>query len=100
MAAYFVLMQQVDDIERYRSEYVPGVVPLLAKHGGELVVGGFDAEAVEGEPPNSTIVIRFPDEDAARAFLDDPEYRPARELRFALTSQRQGVIAPGFQARS
>ena len=34
MAAYFVLMQQVDDIDRYRTEYLPGVGPLLEKHGG------------------------------------------------------------------
>ncbi len=93
MAAYFVLMQQVDDIERYRSEYVPGVIPLIARHGGRVLVGGFDAEAAEGEPPNSTVVIRFPDADAARAFLDDPEYRPIKGLRHSLTSRGQAVIA-------
>ena len=25
MAAYFVLMQQVQDIDRYRAEYLPGL---------------------------------------------------------------------------
>jgi uncharacterized protein (DUF1330 family) len=48
MAGYLVLMQQVDDIDRYRSEYLPGVRPLLRKHGGEVVVAGFDAEPAEG----------------------------------------------------
>ena len=94
MAAYLVLMQHVDDTDRYRAEYVPGVVPFLAKHGGEVLVGGFEAEAAEGEPPNSTVVIRFPDAAAAWGFLDDPDYQPVRELRFGITSRGQAVVAP------
>jgi uncharacterized protein (DUF1330 family) len=52
-------MQEIDDVNRYRNEYVPGVRPFLQKHGAELLVGSFDAEPAEGEPPNSTVVIRF-----------------------------------------
>jgi len=37
MSAYLVLMQQVDDVDRYRNEYVPGVRPFLQKYGGELL---------------------------------------------------------------
>ena len=47
MAAYVVLMQQVEDVERYREEYVPGVMSVLAKDGAEVLVAGFDAELVE-----------------------------------------------------
>jgi len=96
MAAYFVLMQQVDEIGRYREEYLRDVRPLLRKHGAEVLVTGFTAVAVEGEPPNSTVVIRFADVEAARAFLDDPEYKPAKELRYSITSRGQAVIAPEF----
>jgi hypothetical protein len=28
--------------------------------------------------------------------LDDPEYRPVKEIRFSLTSEGQAVVAPGF----
>lgn len=94
MAAYLVLMQQVDDTDRYRSEYVPRVLPFLEKHGGEVLVGGFEAEAAEGEPPNSTVVIRFPDAAAAWGFLEDPDYQPVRELRFGITSRGQMVVVP------
>jgi hypothetical protein len=31
MAAYLVLMQQVDDIDRYRNEYLPGLRRFLRK---------------------------------------------------------------------
>ncbi len=96
MPAYIVLMQEVDDVDRYRGEYVPGVVPLLQKHGAELVVAGSDAEPAEGEPPNSTVVIRFADADAAWGFLNDPDYQPVKEIRLSTTSRGQMVVAPEF----
>jgi uncharacterized protein (DUF1330 family) len=97
MAAYFVLMQQVDDIDRYRDEYIPQVRPLLKKHGAEVLVTGFEAEAAEGDPPNSTVVIRFPDAETAREFLDDPGYQPVKDIRYGITSRGQAVIAPEFR---
>jgi uncharacterized protein (DUF1330 family) len=96
MAAYLVLMQQVDDVDRYRNEYLPGLRPFLAKYGGEVLVAGFDAEPAEGEPPNSTVVIRFADAAAAWGLLGDPDYRPVKELRFSITSRGQMVVAPEF----
>jgi uncharacterized protein (DUF1330 family) len=96
MAAYVVLMQQVEDVDRYRQEYVPGVMSFLAKHGAEVLVAGFDAEAAEGQPPNSTVVLRFPDAAAAWGFLDDPDYQPLRELRHSITTRGQAVVVPGF----
>jgi uncharacterized protein (DUF1330 family) len=96
MAAYLVLMQEVDDVDRYRSEYLPGVVPLLQKHGAEVLVAGFDAEAAQGEPPNSTVVIRFADAEAVWRFLNDPDYQPVKEIRLSTTSRGQMVVAPEF----
>jgi uncharacterized protein (DUF1330 family) len=87
-------MQQVDDIDRYRNEYLPGVGPLLTKHGAEVLVRGFEAESAEGQPPNSTVVIRFPDAEAAWSFLNDPEYVSLKELRYSITSRGQGVVVP------
>ncbi len=48
MAAYLVLMQEVRDVDRYRNEYVPRVLPLLQKYGAETLVTGFDTEPAEG----------------------------------------------------
>ncbi|HEY4896342.1 MAG TPA: DUF1330 domain-containing protein [Solirubrobacteraceae bacterium] len=96
MAAYLVLMQEVDDVDRYRNEYLPGVRPFLQKYDAELVVGGFDAEPAEGEPPNSTVVIRFADSEAAWGFLNDPDYQPVKEIRFSTTSRGQMVVVPEF----
>jgi len=96
VAAYVVLMQQVHDLERYLDEYAPAATPFVMKHGGELLAASFDPETAEGEPPNSTVVMRFPDTAAAWGFLNDPDYRPVRELRHSLTSRGQMVVVPEF----
>jgi uncharacterized protein (DUF1330 family) len=96
MAAYLVLMEEIDDVDRYRNEYVPQVLPLLKKHGAQTLVAGLGAEPAEGEPPNSTVVIRFADADAAWGFLNDPDYQPVKEIRFSVTSRGQMVVAPEF----
>lgn len=96
MAAYLVLMQQVHDIDRYRAEYLPGLRPFLEKYGAEVLVAGFDAEPAEGAPPNSTVVLRFVDAAAAWSLLNDPEYRPVKDIRFSITSEGQAVVAPEF----
>jgi uncharacterized protein (DUF1330 family) len=96
MAAYLVLMQQVHDVDRYRAEYLPRLRPFLEKYGAEVLVAGFDAEPAEGSPPNSTVVLRFADAESAWGLLDDPEYRPVKDIRFSITSEGQAVVAPGF----
>jgi uncharacterized protein (DUF1330 family) len=96
MAAYLVLMQEVHDVDRYRDEYLTGLRPLLKKHGAEVLVAGFDAQPAEGDPPNSTVVLRFADAAAAWGLLNDPDYQPVREVRFSVTSRGQAVIAPEF----
>ena len=73
------------------------MVPLLQKHGAKVLVTGFDAEAAEGEPPNSTVVIRFADVEAVWAFLNDPDYQPVKEIRLSTTSRGQMVVAPEFR---
>ena len=96
MAAYLVLMQEVHDVDRFRNEYLPGLRPFLKRHGAEVLVAGFDAEPAEGEPPNSTVVLRFADAAAAWGLLNDPDYRSVKEIRFSITSRGQAVVAPGF----
>jgi uncharacterized protein (DUF1330 family) len=58
----------------------------------------FDAERAEGEPPNSTVVIRFADAAAAWRFLNDPDYQPVKEIRLSVTSRGQMVVAPEFMS--
>ena len=97
MTAYFILTQTITDLERYRSEYIPLVLPFIAKYDGEIVVASPDAEPLQGSPAKGVVVLRFPSEEAVRGFVNDPEYQPAKELRIALTTNASAVLAPEFQ---
>ena len=68
MAAYFILTQTVTDLDRYWNEYVPGVLPFLAKYQGEVLVGDFDAKALQGSPAKGVSGV-FPEGPAERAGL-------------------------------
>ena len=97
MAAYFILTHTITDLDRYRSEYIPLVLPFIAKYGGEIVVASPDAEPLQGSPEKGVVVLRFPSEEAVRGFVNDPEYQPAKELRIAVTINANAVLAPEFQ---
>ena len=97
MTAYFILTHTITDLETYRDEYIPQVLPFIAKYNGEIVVGSFDAEPLQGDPAEGVVVLRFPSEEAVRSFVNDPEYQPAKELRIAITTNASAVLAPEFQ---
>jgi uncharacterized protein (DUF1330 family) len=97
MSAYFILTHTITDPDKYLSEYVPQVLPFIAKYDGEIVVASPDAEPLQGSPAKGVVVLRFPSEEAVRSFVNDPEYQPAKELRIALTTNANAVLAPEFQ---
>ncbi len=97
MAAYFILTQTVTDQMAYSQQYVPGVLPFLAKHGAEVLVASFETEALQGEPADGAVVLRFPSEQAVRDFVNDPDYRPLKELRLSITRNANAVLAPEFE---
>ncbi len=97
MAAYFILTHTITDIERYREEYIPQVIPFIAKYDGEVIVASSDAEPLQGNPEKGVVVLRFPSEQAVRDFVNDPEYQPVKEIRQALTTNANAVLAPEFQ---
>ena len=97
MPAYFVLTQTITDPERYQKEYIPGVLPFLAKYKGEVLAADFEAKPLQGEPAKGVVVIKFPSEEAIQAFMDDPEYKPVKDVRLAITTNANAVMAPAFQ---
>ncbi len=50
MAAYVVAKYTINDPEGFEP-YVPGVMPLLQKHGAELLAADFETQIME-EPAN------------------------------------------------
>ncbi len=94
LAAYLVLMQEIVDVERYRSEYLPGVMPFVQKYGAEMLVAGSDAQAAEGEPAQQHGRDPLCRHRGSLGFLNDPGYQPVKEVRLSATSRTQMVVAP------
>ncbi len=63
MTAYIIASYDIVD-PKYEG-YVPGVVQLLQKHGAEILVAEFDAQALEGDKRSVYVVLRFKSEEAA-----------------------------------
>jgi len=81
-----VNLAEITDADTYRT-YEKGFFPLLKKHGGEFVTFDDNAETLEGEDPlqGRVIIFKFPSEDAARAWYDDPDYQDLSQHRRAGT---------------
>ena len=97
MSAYFILTQTITDPERYRTEYIPAVSPVLTKYKAEVLAADFEATALQGEPASGVVVIKFPSEKTIQEFLNDPDYKPAKDLRLAITTNANAVMAPEYE---
>ncbi|MBS1859554.1 MAG: DUF1330 domain-containing protein [Acidobacteria bacterium] len=95
MPAYVVVTYDIADPEAF-APYAPAVMPLLAKHGAEVLAADFDSQPLEGAPPSVTIVLKFESEESARNWHSDPEYVPVKQIRLNSTKNGNAVLAKGF----
>ena len=95
MSAYIIASYDIADPKAYEG-YVPGVVPLLLKHGAEILVASYDAQALEGDRRDVYVVLRFESEEAARAWHSDPEYAPIKKIRLDSSANGNVVLAQQF----
>ncbi len=95
MSAYIIVSYDVADQAAYEA-YVPGVIPILAKHGAEVLVADSDAQSLEGQASQINVVIRFDSEEAAMAWYNDPEYAPVRQIRLDATKNGVAMLAKEF----
>ena len=95
MAAYIVVQVDVKDPVRY-EDYKKMVPPSLEKFGGRFIVRGGRTHTLEGDwAPKRFVMVEFPSVEQAKAWWDSPEYRAARDLRWA-TAESQMIIAEGI----
>ena len=81
MSAYLIVDITVHDQRQY-LEYVKRVPPLVEKHGGVYLIRGGNPKPLEGNwQPGRLVVLRFPDSQSARAFVEDPDYAPVKAIR-------------------
>ncbi|GGY95868.1 alpha/beta hydrolase fold domain-containing protein [Novosphingobium colocasiae] len=78
---YLIVQASISDPEGF-GPYVAAVQPLIAAHGGKMVVRAFDPPVLEGEWPWQTFaVLQFPSAEAINAFWYSPEYAEVIKLR-------------------
>jgi uncharacterized protein (DUF1330 family) len=81
MSAYLIGDISIPDPKRYEV-YKRDLAAIVARHGGEYLARYGDFEVLEGDwQPTRLVLFRFPSRQAIRDFLDDPDYRPLRDLR-------------------
>ncbi len=80
-SAYVVGHIRVKDAEKW-AEYCRKVPSTVAPWGAELLFRGAGAQVLAGEHPyTDTVVIRFPDRDAVKAWHDSAAYQAIVPIR-------------------
>lgn len=95
MPTYFIASYDIHDEAGYQ-DYLAGVVPLLQKHGAEILVADYAPQTIEGQACGANIVLRFDSEEAARGWYDDSDYQPVKQLRFDTSENGTALLAKGF----
>ena len=97
MSAYFVAQYVVTNPDLYK-EYQAGAGPTIQAAGAELVSFDMAAETIEGSPPGpQTVILKFEDVAAAKAWYNSAEYQAIVGKRleattgFALISQTMNL---------
>jgi len=82
MPAYLVSTVTISDPERFGA-YMRAIAGLAERHGGRYLVRGPVTAQIEGDAPagERVVVLEFPDESAARGYVDSAEYRAGKAHR-------------------
>lgn len=94
MPAYVINDMEVTDPQLF-EDYKKLSPPTVAQYGGRFLARGGRAEKLEGDwSPRRLVLLEFPSLQQAHAWLDSPEYAPARRLR-QLSSNSNLIVVEG-----
>ncbi len=79
-SAYLIANVNVTDPEQY-EQYRLLSSAAIEQGQVEILVRGGDTQALEGQAPTRTVVLKFPSMAAAREFYDGAPYKKARTAR-------------------
>ena len=92
MPAYVVVDIDVTDPARY-EEYKRLAPPAIAAYGGKYLARGGQVDVLEGTwQPGRLVILEFENAARAKAWLESPEYAPARAMRQASARTNMVVI--------
>ncbi len=98
--AYVVANFQVHDAETYRK-YEKGFFPILKRYGGEFFTYDDNTVTFEGAAPRTgrMVLFKFPSEEQAKAWYNDPDYQALSEFRRAGTELEFLTMLHGLPPR-
>jgi len=98
--AYVVANFIVHDAQEYRK-YEKGFFPILKRHGGEFFTYDDNPHTFEGAAPREgrVVLFKFPSEQAAREWYNDPDYQALSEFRRAGTELQFLTMLHGLPQR-
>ena len=79
MAYYLIFNYDVHDPEKY--EQYNQAVQEAAQPGMKALVVDHAPNNIEGEPPNTLVILEFDSEEAAMRWYNSPEYQAIVQLR-------------------
>ena len=92
MPAYVIVDIDVKDPVLYEA-YRKLAPATVAAFGGKYLARGGQTEVLEGDwQPKRVVILEFASLAQAKAWVDSPEYRPAREMRRKSTISQMVVI--------
>lgn len=82
MPTHAVVSLWVKNLDRLK-EYRELAGDALQRHGGEVIEASPSPSVLDGKPalPDMMVILRFPDAQAARAWIADPELADVHALR-------------------
>jgi len=97
--AYIMVQMKVESLEELTQRYAQFAIPMLHKHGGQMIAGTPMPKVKEGDwDGNWAAVLSFPSMEAAEGWYNSEEYQPYKNLRINELQSEAGrvVIIPGM----
>lgn len=82
MAVYLIGAVTITD-ESWVSGYATNVHDIVHKHGGKYLSRSGNITQMEGDPDDISLIalVEFPSMEAAKGFINDPDYEAFRQSR-------------------
>jgi uncharacterized protein (DUF1330 family) len=92
MTAYVIVDVEVTDPAGY-EEYKKLAPPAVALYGGKYLARGGKNESLEGDwKAQRLVILEFESIEKARAWVNSPEYAPARAMRHKYAKSKMIVV--------
>ena len=92
MSAYVVLHVTITDPIAYAGYEVPATRQTIDRAGGRILALDDNQTVVEGEMEQRTVLLEFPDFEAAVAWYHSEDYQRARAIRSPASFGRMAIV--------